>query len=288
MPGFRDRYGSDADDLRWEDYEELVKDIYEALGKASGVTIKCWGRTCRVRGQSGVSHQIDVLTTHTAGLHQYRTAVSCKHWNRNVGKAEVVEFAEILRDATLNKGVIVSKIGFTRHARKYAEFKGIGLIELRKPLDSDWDGHIREVHGTVVLDVGPSVENLWFRLAEPESRAGGGSRRLLAGDVLVCVPGQEAKTFRDLFYEERSKHPDREDHDVRFPEGSKLKVPDQPQYPPEGFALEGISFTLRDNPPRTTEFAVRADDHIYMIMESVFDGHRFALTKDGKIIENKP
>ena len=204
-----------------------------------------------------------------------------------MGKAEVVEFAEILEDA-LNKGVVVSKIGFTRDARKYAKFKGIGLVELRKPLDSDWDGRIREVHGTIVLDVGPSVENVRFRLAEPESRGGGGPTRLLTGDVLVCVPGHEAKTFRDLVYEERSKHPDREDHDVRLPEGTRLKVPDQPECPPEGFALEGISFTLRDNPPLTTEFAVRADDHIYMIMESIFDGRRFTLTKDGEIIENDP
>ena len=33
---------------------------------------------------------------------------------------------------------------------------------------------------------------------------------------------------------------------------------------------------------------MRADDHIYMIMESVFDGHRFTITKDGEIRENAP
>ncbi len=287
MPGFQDRYGSDPDGLQWHDYEELVKDIYEALGRAHGVTIECWGMACRVRGRSGVWHQIDVLTTHIAGLHQYRTAVSCKYWNRNVGKAEVVEFAKVLEDARLNKGVIVSKLGFTRDAQKFAKFEGIGLVELRKPLDSDWDGHITEVHGTLVVDVGLSAENVRFRLAEPESGAAGGPTRLLTGDVLVCVPGQEPKTFRDLVYEERSKYPDREAYDVQFPEGSKLQILNQPEYLPEGFALDGVSFTVIDIPPLTTELAVRADDHIYMIMESIFDGRRFTLTGDGEIIENE-
>ena len=75
----------DAGDIRWQDYEELVKDIYEALGQANGVTIECWGRSCKVDGPPGVFHQIDVLTTHSDGLHQYRTAISCKNWNKKAG-----------------------------------------------------------------------------------------------------------------------------------------------------------------------------------------------------------
>ena len=34
---------SDASDIRWQDYEELVKDIYQVLGQADGVTVECWG-----------------------------------------------------------------------------------------------------------------------------------------------------------------------------------------------------------------------------------------------------
>ena len=52
------------------------------------------------------------------------------------------DFAQILQDANLNKCVIVSKMGFTGPGRSYAESKNIGLVELRKPLDKDWDGYI--------------------------------------------------------------------------------------------------------------------------------------------------
>ena len=105
---------SGTDDIRWQDYEELVKDIYQALGQANGVIIECWGSSCRVEGPPGVYHQIDVLTSHSDGLHQYRTAISCKHWNERVGIPVVREIAQIVDDARLSKGVIVSKMGFHR------------------------------------------------------------------------------------------------------------------------------------------------------------------------------
>ena len=137
---------SHAHDIRWQDYEELVKDIYQALGRANGVTIECWGSSCKVEGPPGVFHQIDVLTRHGDGLHQYRTAISCKNWKSKVGLSIVRDFAQIVQDARLSKGVIVSKMGFTGPAKTLAEAKNIGLVELRKPVDSDWDGYIREIH----------------------------------------------------------------------------------------------------------------------------------------------
>ena len=135
MPDSNAVHDSGADDIRWQDYEELVKDIYEVLGRANGVTIECWGSSCRVEGPPGVFHQIDVLTVHSDGLHHYRTAISCKNWNNKVGIPIVREFSQIIDDARLSKGVIVSKMGFTKPAMAYAEAKNIGLVELRKPLD---------------------------------------------------------------------------------------------------------------------------------------------------------
>ena len=45
---------------------------------------------------------------------------------------------------------------------------------------------------------------------------------------------------------------------------------------------------MRYNSPITEKIIVRADDHIYMIMESFFDGRRFTITNDGEITEIKP
>ena len=67
-----------------------------------------------------------------------------------------------------------------------------------------------------------------------------------------------------------------------------MTVPDFPDYPAHGYSITGASFKVRFNPPITQEIVVRADEHVYMIMESLFDGRRFTITKDGKITENAP
>ena len=104
----------------WELYEELVRDIYQVLGKVDGIKIECWGRSCEVRGRSGVCHQIDVLISHNDG--KFLTAIECKHWNRRkVAKDAVWTLSGIVDDTNIKKGILVSKSGFTSHAEKVAE-----------------------------------------------------------------------------------------------------------------------------------------------------------------------
>ena len=294
MPNINKNRTFDGDDVRWQDYEELVKDIYQALGKANGVRIECWGSSCRVEGPPGVFHQIDVLTRHTDGLHLYRTAISCKNWNKKVGIPIVREFAQIIDDARLSKGVIVSKMGFTQPAMTYAESKNIGLVELRKPLDRDWDGYIREVHIALVMDQ-TEIYDVQFQLtaAKPgpgEEVYGRGPVHwpLRLDQIFIGIPGQQAETFQKLADEAWSRDEDKKGYEIQFPVGSVLTVPDYPEYPAHGFQITGASFKVRFNPPLTEEIVVRADNHIYMIMESLFDGRRFTITKDGQIQENAP
>ena len=133
--------------MKGESYEELVKDIYEALGKAYGVEILGWGRSCKVPGNSGESHQIDVYTSHNTGIHVYKTAIECKDWNtKKVGKDVITKLSFILKDSSIDKGVVVSKSGFTSGAKSLAKFENISLVELRQPLHKDWDGIIKDIH----------------------------------------------------------------------------------------------------------------------------------------------
>ena len=291
MPQLSGTSASDADDVRWQDYEELVKDIYRALGQASGVTIECWGSSCRVEGPSGTFHQIDVLTSHSDGLHQYRTAISCKYWNKKVGLPIVTEFTQIIQDARLSKGVLVSKMGFTGPATTYAESKGIGLVELRRPLDRDWDGYIRDVQITIKIDQN-EIYDVRFQLTVPKPDPGeqayqGGliNWPIRLNQFFIGIPGQEAETLQKLADEERGKRPDGEEYDLRFPEGSVLTVPDFPDYPAHGLSITGFSFKVRYKPPITEETVVRGDDHIYMIMESLFDERRFTITNERELRE---
>lgn len=111
--------------LDWKKYESITKYIYETLGKQSGVTIKGYSSTCTVKGKSGVSHQIDVLTAHSDGIHTYETAIGCKYWKKKVNKDIVMKLVQILEDTGISKGIIVSKSGFTRDGIQYAKHTNI-------------------------------------------------------------------------------------------------------------------------------------------------------------------
>ena len=124
--------------MDWKSYEEITKNIYETLGKKIGVKIECFGNNCKVIGKSGVSHQIDVLTNHSDGLHQYKTLIECKYWNQTINKDIIMKMMAIINDVDGSKGVIVSKLGFTPDAIQTAKFNNIGLIELREPTEEDW------------------------------------------------------------------------------------------------------------------------------------------------------
>lgn len=118
--------------MDWQTYEEVVRNIYEALGSKMGVKIECYGSSCWVKGKSGVSHQIDVLTSHSDGIHKYTTAIECKYWKKKVNKDVVMKVGKILEDANINQGVIVSQLGFTEDAKTFAEVSNIKLVQLRE------------------------------------------------------------------------------------------------------------------------------------------------------------
>jgi hypothetical protein len=116
-----------AHSLDWKKYEAIAKYIYETLGKQSGVKIKGYGSNCWVTGKSGVAHQIDILATHSDGIHEYQTAIECKYWKEKINKDIVMKVYDITEDAGLNKGVIVSRSGFTQDGIEYAKYRNIGL-----------------------------------------------------------------------------------------------------------------------------------------------------------------
>ncbi|TAI48348.1 restriction endonuclease [Flagellimonas allohymeniacidonis] len=118
--------------MDWKEYENITKYIYEELGREAGVKIIGYGKSFKVKGNSNVSHQIDVLTTHSDGIHDYQTAIECKYWEKKINKDVVMKVASIIDDTNIDKGVIVSKRGYTEDGKSFAKQKNIGLVELRE------------------------------------------------------------------------------------------------------------------------------------------------------------
>jgi len=146
--------------MNWEIYEETVKNIYQVLGASKGVKIECYGNSCKCTGKSGDAHQIDVLTTHNDGIHDYKTSIECKYWKEKINKDIVMKVLEICKDCNFHKGVIVSKMGFTPDAIKFAKYYDVGLVELREPLEQDVENRLQEID-MIISPVLPKI--LYFK-----------------------------------------------------------------------------------------------------------------------------
>jgi predicted helicase len=98
------------------------------LGKESHVNIEGFGAGCNILGDSGVYDQVDVLTSVLDGTHTHKTAIECKYWNKKINKDTVMKLWAIIADSGIERGIIVSRNGFTRDAKKFAGHYHIELI----------------------------------------------------------------------------------------------------------------------------------------------------------------
>ncbi len=137
----------DKNELDWEEYEVITKYIYEALGAKYGVKVKGHGRSCKIKGLSGLYHQIDVLTEHFDGDRQLLTAIECKYWNKKINKDIVMKLSETMLDSEITSGIIVCKTGFTKDTLTYAEYKGIKLVKL-------WEAGEKDVDFKKIVEIG--------------------------------------------------------------------------------------------------------------------------------------
>lgn len=272
--------------MDWKEYEKVTRDIYEALGQKVGVKIIGYGNSCKVKGKSGIDHQIDVLTEHSDGIHYYKTAIECKHWNVTVNKDIVMKVESIVEDALINKGVIVSKLGFTSDAIEYARFKNIGLIELRELNDSDWEGRIENicVKMHIVSAEILGLEILIDQSTQPNIKPG---EILIEGYYINEPSGKkiEMKEYVKLFQDEiyaRNQEKIEIEKIYEFPEGSVLvNSLTNTETQIKGLKFKGF---LRIG---TQEIKIKGRDHIWLIMKSIFEGNSYTITKTGIINERK-
>ncbi|WP_293879029.1 restriction endonuclease [Sphingobacterium sp. UBA1498] len=125
--------------INWKDYEAITKYVYESLGAQYGIKILGYGNACKLKGKSGIMHQIDVLTEQLDGTKSMSTAIECKYCKEKANKDIVMKLSETMLDLGIEKGIIVCKSGFTKDTVLYAEHKGIKLVKLWEAGESDVD-----------------------------------------------------------------------------------------------------------------------------------------------------
>lgn len=282
---------STANTLDWKTYESITKYIYETLGKQSGVTIKGYGNTCKVVGKSGVSHQIDVLTAHSEGSHTYETAIECKYWKKKVSKDIVMKLVQILDDTGINKGVIVSKSGFTRGGIQYSKHTNIEIVHLRECGEKDLQDSSKKI------DIGTLNLNIKIHRTRPTitSIDIGGNRKIEIKDefdyfdfIIILKNGNQV-AFYDYVNDFRKEI--NRINDKTKPLTGKYKIPSSKllnRQTGEQLDLDEILFTgqlTESDDDRHLNYTIV--DKVWLLMKSIFDERTFSFTESGIIIEHK-
>ncbi|MDR6845627.1 restriction endonuclease [Flavobacterium granuli] len=280
---------SETNNLDWKKYEAITKYIYETLGKESGVKIKGYGNNCKVIGKSGVSHQIDVLTELSDGIHTYKTAIECKYWQEKITKDIVMKVSEIIEDAGINKGVIVSKNGFTQDGISFAKYKNIGLVELRETEELLYEKLPKTVDMGIDFQIKSTLlrpEILSIDIDAIDKVQKEKETIELSKTVIILSNGDEipfdyyVKMFQqELHKQKRIFQPIMKGYKIS--EGSLLNKRTNTSVKIKGIIFTGV---LTE---RNTDLKFSLVDQVWLIMKSIFEERTFSITKNGIITENK-
>jgi hypothetical protein len=276
--------------MTWENYESTVKYIYEALGARVGVVVECYGASCRRLGKSGVSHQIDVLTSHSDGIHKYYTNIECRYWDQKINKDIVIKTAYINDDCNFDKSVLVSKQGFTEDAVLTARNANVYLVELTE--------HNLVISGDILtkfyLNMECSIPELFGTNINIHQKYKGkyDNHPILKQkpyDAFIVKKNKEILSLKDLITEFLCEKLLKEDNSelfsykISFEEGTKLK-----SYKIKGsiqiFGIELFGFKRVFTRLDPDYF----ENKVWLLMKLIFENKTMVVTLNGEIQEPEP
>lgn len=122
------------------EYEKFTQEIYQELINAHGINTVDVKHNVKIAGKSGQKHQIDVFWQYEINGVEHKVIIECKNYNSEISVGKVRDFFGVLTDLTdlTNvSGIIVTKVGYQKGAKKYAYYYNINLKELRSPNEKD-------------------------------------------------------------------------------------------------------------------------------------------------------
>ena len=117
-----------------------------------------------------------------------------------------LDMAEILEDALIEKGVIVSKTGFTPDAVSFAKYKNISIVELREPTDEDWKGRVKDICIALHIEV-PNITDV--EIVQPSTSQGTPLKIAALSSDIVFEAQQQRQSLHELIDGELRKFSNR-------------------------------------------------------------------------------
>lgn len=142
------------------EYELFTREVYRQLSAHHNTFFTKAQHNIKLKGRSGCEHQIDVYLEYVKDDILHRVAIECKNYNKAVPKEKVSAFYGIISDLDNVKGIMVSKKGFQKGAKQFAEHYGISLRELRSPNEGE------TIIGNIDLRLYVEKTSMLFRVDE--------------------------------------------------------------------------------------------------------------------------
>lgn len=122
---------------RSTEYELFTQEVCRLIAGYQNLGASSVKQNVKLKGKSGQVHQVDVYWEYEKSGEVHRVAIECKNYRKSVSVGKVRDFFGVLSDLGDMKGVMVTKVGYQKGAKQYADFYGIDLKELRAPLDGE-------------------------------------------------------------------------------------------------------------------------------------------------------
>lgn len=122
------------------EYEKFVCELQQNLLDTQAIYTVEAKHDVSLIGISEQAHQIDVYWEYKMGGINHRVAIECKLHKRPVDLGILRNFWGLLDDIPGLRGIVVSPVGFTSGAAKFAKSKGIGLKVIREASPEDFAG----------------------------------------------------------------------------------------------------------------------------------------------------
>jgi len=106
----------------WRDYQESTAAYFRRLGLLAEVEHQ-------VAGARGI-HRVDVYVEGTIHGIQFKWVIECKAWKTSVPKEKVMALAAIVQDLGVDRGFLLSEVGFQSGALRAAHKTNITLTSL--------------------------------------------------------------------------------------------------------------------------------------------------------------
>lgn len=132
------------------EFERFTQRVYQKLVNNDVLKPTIVQHNVKLKGKSGCEHQIDVFWEYEIAGNKHRVAIECKNYDSLVPIGKVRDFFGVIQDLNGVRGIMVSSKGYQEGAKKFADFYGISLKELRRP---SWNESIGSITTSVHADI---------------------------------------------------------------------------------------------------------------------------------------